>query len=151
MTSVNKSNLVELLPGEIFKDARGQISSLNNFHFDGIKRMYILHHPDTATQRGWNGHRFERKWFYCIRGAFKVLIVTIDNWEKPSETLQPEQYHLSSTNSELLCVPAGRASLIQATQPNSILMVLSDKTLEASANDSYRFDTTLWTSRETVK
>ncbi len=138
----------EWLLGEVFKDARGQISSLNNFHFEGVKRMYILHHPDTVTRRGWNGHQFERKWFYCVKGAFQLSVVEIDNWESPSADLIPELHHLTSDQSALLCVPAGRASLIQATQPDSILMVLSDKTLEASAADSYKFDPTLWTLSE---
>jgi dTDP-4-dehydrorhamnose 3,5-epimerase len=139
---------IELLAGEVFKDARGQISSLNNFHFDGVKRMYILHHPNTETRRGWNGHQFERKWFYCIKGAFDISVVTIDNWDAPSPTLRPEIHHLSGDQSALLCVPAGRASLIQATTPDSILMVLSDKTLAESAADSYKFDMNLWTTPE---
>jgi dTDP-4-dehydrorhamnose 3,5-epimerase len=141
---------IELLAGEVFKDARGQISSLNNFHFDGVKRMYILHHSDTVTRRGWNGHQFERKWFYCIKGAFELSVVTIDNWEAPSPTLQPEIHHLSSDQSALLCIPAGRASLIRATLPDSILMVLSDKTLDESVADSYKFDVNLWTTPETT-
>lgn len=139
---------VNRLIGEVFKDARGQISSLNSFHFEGVKRMYILHHPDTETRRGWNGHRFERKWFYCVKGSFSIAVVTPDDWQAPSPSLQAETHHLSEAQSELLCVPAGRASLIRATTPGSILMVLSDKTLEESVADSYRFDSTLWTSPE---
>ena len=138
----------ELLPGEIFKDARGQIASLNNFHFDGVKRMYVLHHPDTHVIRGWNGHQFERKWFYCMKGAFEVRLVAIDNWTAPSPTLTAERHQLTSETSQLLCVPAGYANRIQALTPDSILMVLSDKTLEESAADSYRFDATLWATEE---
>lgn len=139
---------IKLLAGEVFKDARGQISSLNNFYFEGVKRMYILHHPDTETRRGWNGHQFERKWFYCAKGAFELSVVTIDNWESPSPALKPEVHHLTSEASALLCVPAGCASLIRATTPDSILMVLSDKTLAESVADSYRFDINLWTHQE---
>lgn len=138
----------ELLAGEIFKDARGQISSLNHFHFEGVKRMYVLHHPDTAVIRGWNGHQFERKWFYCMKGAFEVRLVEVDNWTAPSPTLTAACHHLTSAQSQLLCVPAGYANRIQALTPDSILMVLSDKTLEESAADSYRFDASLWATEK---
>lgn len=142
---------IKLITGEIFKDARGQISSLNTFHFEGVKRMYILHHPDTETRRGWNGHQFERKWFYCVKGSFELSVVTIDNWVSPSPALKPEVHHLTSEESALLCVPAGCASLIRATTPDSILIVLSDKTLAESAADSYRFDINLWTHQEVAQ
>ncbi|MBQ9693244.1 MAG: WxcM-like domain-containing protein [Kiritimatiellae bacterium] len=139
---------IEILHGEVFKDARGQISSLNNFHFDGVKRMYLLHHPDTAVIRGWNGHQYERKWFYCVKGAFDIRLVAIDHWVNPSPHLTAEAYPLCAEESRLLCVPGGYANRIQAREPDSILMVLSDKTLEESIADSYRFDAKLWTTTE---
>lgn len=135
---------VERILGERFEDARGCIASLNQFHFDEVKRMYVLHHCDTTTRRGWNGHQFERKWFFCTKGRFTIRLVAIDNWISPSPTLPVEVYELSSAQSELLCVPAGYASLIQATEVDSILTVFSDKTVAESQMDSYKFDATMW-------
>lgn len=133
---------VEVVKGEIFEDHRGKIASLNNFCYDGVKRSYFITHPDTSVIRGWHGHKLERKWFYCLKGEFTVALVKIDNWEKPSGNLEPEVFHLSDSDSRIICVPAGYANCIKAESPDSVLMVLSDKTMaEAAAlNDSYRYD-----------
>lgn len=135
---------VELLQGEVFTDHRGQIRSLNKVRLDAVKRMYVLHHKDTETVRGWNGHRFEHKWFSCMSGAFELRVVAPDNWETPSANLRATTYTLTATESQLLSVPGGHATLIRATTPDAVLAVFSDKTLEDSVNDSYRFDATLW-------
>lgn len=134
----------EIIRGEIFRDARGCVASLNAFHFDEVKRMYIVHHPDTNVVRGWNGHRFERKWMYCSAGAFRISLVEIDDWQSPSKTLQPLFFDLDANTSALLCVPAGFANCFKAKQPNSTLVIFSDQTLEASLADSYRFDKDTW-------
>ena len=132
---------VEIIQGEIFQDYRGKIASLNNFCFDGVKRSYFITHPDISVIRGWHGHKLERKWFYCLKGKFTLALVQIDNWEKPSPALNPEIFHLNDSESKIICVPAGYANCIKAETPDSVLMVLSDKTMaEATAlNDSYRF------------
>jgi len=133
---------VKVIKGEIFEDKRGQIASVNNFSFDEIKRTYILHHPDTYIVRGWQGHKHEKKWFYCISGAFTLKLVAIDNWEKPCKNLKTETFNLNSKYSQIICVPSGYANSIKAEIPDSILQVFSNKTFaEAMAEkDSYRFD-----------
>lgn len=144
--AVNKSAMseIKIIDGEIFKDYRGQISSINSFHFEGIKRTYIIHHPDSSIIRGWHGHQHERKWFYCIKGEFTVALVKIDNWENPSDLLQPEIFHLNQNNSRLLCVPAGYANCLKATTDDSIMLVLSDVPLPEAYNDSWRYESSRW-------
>lgn len=141
-------NPVKRIPGERFEDARGLIASLNTFRFKDVKRMYVLHHNDTQTLRGWNGHRFEKKWFFCTKGRFHIRLVAVDNWETPAPDLPVEHVHLSDTRSELLCVPGGYASLIQAEIPGSILTVFSNNTVEESLADSYRFAASLWNNQK---
>ena len=133
---------VEILQGEIFQDHRGKIASLNNFDYSPVKRSYFITHPDISVIRGWNGHKLERKWFYCLKGEFTVALVQIDNWEKPSPDLKPEIFRLGDDDSRIICVPAGYANCIKAETADSILMVLSDKTMAEAAelNDSYRYD-----------
>ena len=75
---------VEVIDGEIFTDERGSISSVNGFDAEDIRRFYLIQHPDTSVIRGWNAHKFERKWFYCIKGAFTLALVKIDRWDNPS-------------------------------------------------------------------
>ena len=144
-------NPITLLSGEIFKDHRGQISSLNDFRFDGVERVYFIHHPDASVVRGWHGHQHEKKWFYCVKGGFTMAFVEIDDWEHPSEDLKAEVYHLSEARSEILCVPEGYANCLKATEPGSVLLVFSGKILEEALLDSWRYDKDLWMDWEKLE
>lgn len=94
---------IQVIDGEIFRDERGQISSLNAFRFPGVERFYIIHHPDTSVVRGWHAHQFEKKWFYCVKGSFTVALVEIDNWDTPSPDLQAEVFELTEQDSKIIC------------------------------------------------
>ncbi|MEI3002521.1 MAG: WxcM-like domain-containing protein [Victivallis sp.] len=142
---------VKIVEGEIFRDARGRISSLNDFRFPGVERFYFIHHPDITIIRGWHGHRFEKKWFYCVKGAFTLGLVEIDDWETPSRELRPELYHLSEQKSEIICVPEGYANCIRAEQPDSVLLVFSGKILSEAQADSWRYPADYWFDWSAVK
>lgn len=135
---------VKVIQGEIFEDYRGKISSLNAFRFPGVERVYFIHHPDVSVIRGWHGHCYEKKWFYCVKGRFTIGLVEIDNWESPSKDLKPVMYLLSETDSKIICVPEGYANCIKAEIPDSILMVFSGKTLPEAYADSWRYDRNYW-------
>ena len=135
---------VKIIDGEIFRDQRGQISSLNAFRFPGVERFYFIHHPDTSVIRGWHGHQHEKKWFYCVKGSFTVGLVEIDNWENPSPDLKAQKYHLTEQESRIICVPEGYANCIKASIPGSVLLVFSGKTLPEAYSDSWRYDSKLW-------
>lgn len=135
---------IKVIRGEIFRDERGQISSLNEFHFEGVRRTYIIHHPDASVVRGWHAHQFERKWFYCIKGSFSVALVKVDNWENPSPDLKAEVFHLTAEESRIVCVPAGYANCLKAHEPGSIMLVFSDKVLPEALGDSWRYDKSMW-------
>ena len=135
---------VKIIDGEIFRDQRGQISSLNAFRFPGVERFYFIHHPDTSVIRGWHGHQHEKKWFYCVKGAFTIGLVEIDDWETPSPDLKAQKYHLTEEESRIICVPEGYANCIKASIPGSILLVFSGKTLPEAYSDSWRYDNKLW-------
>ena len=135
---------VKVIEGEIFRDQRGQISSLNAFRFPGVERFYFIHHPDTSVIRGWHGHQHEKKWFYCVKGAFTIGLVEIDDWETPSPDLKAQKYHLTEEESRIICVPEGYANCIKASIPGSVLLVFSGKTLPEAYSDSWRYDSKLW-------
>lgn len=135
---------VTVVEGEIFNDERGRISSLNNFHFEGVRRSYFITHPDVSVVRGWHGHQFERKWFYCVKGAFTLALVKVDNWEMPSHDLPAEIYSLSERESRLVCVPGGYANCLKASEKGSVMIVLSDKILSEALEDSWRYDKNMW-------
>ena len=119
---------IRVIEGEIFRDDRGQISSLNEFRFKGVERFYFIYHPDVNVVRGWHGHQYEKKWFYCVKGAFTLALVKIDNWENPSPSLLPEIFQLSDQKSE----------------SGSILLVYSGKIFQEALKDSWRYDKKLW-------
>jgi dTDP-4-dehydrorhamnose 3,5-epimerase len=135
---------IKIIQGEIFVDYRGQISSLNDFRFDGVQRFYFIHHPDKRVVRGWHGHRFEKKWFYCVKGAFTLGLVKPDSWENPSKELTAEIFHLSEDKSNIICVPEGYANGLKASVDGSVLLVFSGKMLPEAYNDSWRYDSALW-------
>ena len=136
---------ISIIEGEVFRDARGQISSLNHFGLEGVRRMFFIHHPDVSVVRGWHGHRLERKWFYCVYGRFTLGLVEIDDWQHPSRELRPTWLDLNDQESRIMCVPAGWASWIKAEVKDSTLMVMSDRPFgEMLKEDSYRFPPELW-------
>ena len=142
---------VKIIKGEVFVDHRGQISSLNDFRFPGVERFYLIHHPDVSVIRGWHGHKAEKKWFYCVKGAFQLGLVRIDNWETPSKSLKPDIYRLSETESEIVCVPEGYANCLKATIPGSVMLVFSGKILSEALKDSYRYEPNYWFDWSDVK
>ena len=135
---------IEILQGGISVDYRGRISHVNDLDMTAIRRFYVIHQRDTSIIRAWHGHQHERKWFYCVRGAFTVAFVKVDNWEQPSPDLKAEIFHLSADNSGVLCIPEGYANGIRANEPDSELLVFSDKILSEAVHDSWRYDKDMW-------
>ena len=135
---------IEIVNGEVFRDERGQISSLNAFRFPGVERVYFIHHPDVSVVRGWHAHKWEKKWFYCVKGSFTIALVEPDNWENPSPDLKPEIFEIDERDSKIICVPEGFANCIKAHEKDSVLMVFSGKILEEALLDSWRYDKNMW-------
>ena len=130
--------------GGTFTDNRGTMRFVNAFDFPDVKRFYFIKHPDTTVVRAWQGHQFEKKYFYPIAGSFIVAWVKIDDFENPSEDLVPEVHLLSADNSELLMIPKGYANGIKALEPNSELMIFSDLGVEESVKEKIRFPSDKW-------
>lgn len=140
----NKNSEIQVIQGEIFTDRRGKISSLNDFRFGDVQRLYLIHHPDKEVIRGWHGHQFEKKYFYCVKGTFTLAFVKIDDWENPSKELIPEIFTLTEQSSKIICLPEGYANCVKAGEKDSVLMVFSNKILSEALGDSWRYDADLW-------
>lgn len=139
-----------LIAGARFADARGVLACCNACDLAEVRRFYTLYHPDTTTVRGWNGHRFESKRFFCIKGAFAVGLVAVDAFEAPSPALQATCFRLQAEDAQVLCVPPGYANAIKALTPDSILLVLSDKTLEEAKDDNWKYPPERWVDWRSV-
>lgn len=135
---------IKIINGGIFTDYRGRISHVNDLDMHEIERFYVIHHPDINIVRAWHAHQHEKKWFYVIKGSFTAAFVKIDNWEHPSPDLKPEIFHLTADKSQILYIPEGYANGFQAEEPDSILLVFSNKILSEAVKDSWRYDKNLW-------
>ncbi len=144
-------NDIKTIEGNIFCDFRGRISFVNDLNMSEIERFYIIHQSDTSIVRAWHAHQTEKKWFYAVKGSFTTAFVKIDNWYNPSLELKPEIFQLSAENSAVLHVPEGYANGIKANEPDSILLVYSNKKISEALGDSWRYDKMMWMDWENNK
>ena len=128
-----------LIPGGSHTDHRGTIRYVNEFDFACVKRFYAITHPDTGIVRAWQGHRLETKYFFVTTGSFVVSWVEIDDWEAPSAELPVSTTILKADQSGILVVAPGYANGFRALEPNSTMVVFSDRTLKETSNDDYRW------------
>ncbi len=135
---------IKIVQGGISTDFRGAISHVNDLDMSEVARFYVIRQSDPSIIRAWHGHQTEKKWFYALRGSFTTAFVKIDNWENPSKDLVPEIFHLSANDSKILCIPEGYANGIKAAEPDSELLVFSNKILSVALLDSWRYDGHLW-------
>ena len=135
---------IKEIQGGISVDYRGEIFHVNSLDMSEIERFYIIHQNYTSIIRALHAHQYEKKWFYAIKGSFTTAFVKIDNWESPAIDLVPEVFHLSASDSKILLIPEGYANGIKADEPDSILMVFSNKVLSEALKDSWRYNSNLW-------
>ena len=91
-----------LIEGACHVDARGSISFVNGFTFDGVERFYWIQSPQVGMQRGWVGHQREHKWFTVVAGEVKVAVVKPDDWQSPRRDLPIARYVLSAASPQVL-------------------------------------------------
>ncbi|MDA9316904.1 sugar epimerase [Polaribacter sp.] len=128
-----------LINGGCFSDARGTLLYNNDFDASVVKRIYTIENSSLNFIRGWQGHRIEQRWFSVVYGAFNIQLIAIDNWQSPSRNLQIHEFKVSASSMDVLHVPAGYISSIQAVQENSKLVAMSDYLL-GSIQDEYKYD-----------
>lgn|SRR5690554_2660551 len=127
-----------IIKGNQHTDERGQLCFNNDFDLSEIKRIYTIENKSVETIRGWQGHKIEKRWFSAIIGAFKIELRKIDNWDNPSKNNKPYQFELNSEKMDVLYVPEGYISKIQAIKPNAKLLVMADY-LIGEVKDEYRY------------
>ncbi|WP_394749402.1 cupin domain-containing protein [Spongiimicrobium salis] len=137
----------QILEGKNHIDDRGVLRFFNNFAMDKIVRFYEIAPSSTEIVRAWQGHKKESKWFYCTQGSFKIQLIKVDDFDRPSEDLQPEIFTLTDRIAGVLHVPGGYASGFKAIEENSKMMVYSDMNLVDSSNDDFRFPMDKWVKK----
>jgi dTDP-4-dehydrorhamnose 3,5-epimerase-like enzyme len=129
----------KLIYGNAHTDQRGILFYNNSFDVSEIKRVYFIQNKDTSIVRAWQGHKIEQRWFSAVKGSFKIQLIAVDNWEKPSIDLVPFTFILKADKLNVLHIPAGYISSIQAIEENSKLMVMANYFM-GEIKDEYRFD-----------
>ena len=127
------------IPGGSHSDTRGTLTFNNDFDATSIKRMYTIENADVHFIRGWQGHKMEQRWFSAIKGSFKIQILSIAYFEKGLKGLQPYCFVLKADQMDILHVPAGFVSSIQALEEGAKLLVLADYKL-GEVDDEFRFE-----------
>lgn len=135
---------LKLIKGGVYSDDRGSISFVNEFDLKEVRRFYRISHEDTKVVRAWQGHKLESKWFHCTTGSFEVKLILIDDWINPSPKLKISTFKLSTEESSVLYIPPGFVNGFRALEEHSSLIVFSDKTLDESKLDDFRFEINYW-------
>lgn len=129
----------ELIKGNSHSDSRGTLFFNNDFDASTIKRIYTIENSNTNFVRGWQGHKIEQRWFLAIKGSFRIQLVAIDNWDCPSYDLEISNFVVNDKNQDVLHIPRGYASSIQALEEGSKLLVMADYRF-GEIQDEYRFE-----------
>ncbi|MCT4223080.1 cupin domain-containing protein [Elizabethkingia anophelis] len=127
-----------LIKGSKYIDERGVVNFNNSFDASAVKRIYTIENAHIDFIRGWQGHAIEKRWFSCIKGNFIIAVIQIDDFEKPSENLQPTIYELDADGLNILAVEAGCVTAIKASAEDSKLLIMADYALN-EIKDEYRF------------
>ncbi|MGU3376326.1 WxcM-like domain-containing protein [Chryseobacterium sp. M5A1_1a] len=127
-----------MLKGNKFQDERGIVTYNNTYDASQVKRIYTIENASIDFIRGWQGHKIEQRWFACMLGKFRIGVIKIDDFDRPSSTLEPFYFELNTDQLDFLHIPAGNITSVQSLEKNSKLLILSDYFL-GEINDEYRF------------
>lgn len=127
-----------IVNGGRHSDTRGTVRFNNSFDATSIKRIYLIENTEATFVRGWQGHRIEQRWFSALQGSFKIELIAIDKWENPSRYLKSLSFIIKEETLDVLHVPPGYVSSIQALDEGAKLLVMSDYLL-GTIQDEYRF------------
>jgi dTDP-4-dehydrorhamnose 3,5-epimerase len=152
-SSVLLSNSLEprLIEGGISVDDRGEVSFVNGFSFNGIKRFYQVSNHEVGFVRAWHAHKKEDKYVFVSSGAAIVGAVKIDNWEKPSANSHISRFILSAHKTAILHIPSGYANGFKTLRPHTCLIFFSTSTVEESLNDDFRYDSRFWNPWDVIE
>ena len=136
----------QLFDRELFVDDRGHFTNipliLPEFNFGG-KRVYVCDNFQKGTVRGYHYHKHEAKVFICLKGGIKFVLLPEDTMlNTPVPAWAPETFILSENIPKALYVPANYANAWQTLTDDTIMIGVSNVTIEQSMKDDERLDPT---------
>ncbi|OGL65831.1 sugar epimerase [Candidatus Uhrbacteria bacterium RIFCSPLOWO2_01_FULL_47_24] len=135
---------LRLIEGGLVVDDRGQAMFVNDFHFENVKRFYVISNHQVGFIRAWHGHKRAAKYVLVIQGTALIGAVRIDNFEHPSKSTPPSRLVLSAQKPVVLYIPPGYANGAMTLTPDTKIMYFATDTLEETKNDDYRYDARYW-------
>ena len=134
----------QLFDRELFVDDRGHFTNipliLSKFNFEG-KRVYVCDNFQKGTVRGYHYHKYEAKIFICLKGGIKFVLLPEDSMlNAPVPAWKPEIFTLSENIPKALYVPADYANAWQTLTDDTIMIGVSNVTVEQSMADDIRLD-----------
>lgn len=144
MNDILRSAKPVLLEGGVGIDDRGQVSFVNGFAFEGVKRFYLVANHRQGFIRAWHGHRRESKYVVVVQGAALVGCVQVHDWDHPDPAEEVHRHVLSAVKPAVLFIPAGYANGFMSLTDDAKVMFFSTSTMEESRNDDIRLDARFW-------
>jgi len=133
----------QLFDRQLFVDDRGHFTNiplnLLEFNFEG-KRVYICDNFQRGTVRGYHYHQYEAKVFICLKGGIKFVLLPEDMCFNSPKLWEPEIFTLSENIPKALFVPANYANAWQTLTDDTIMIGVSNVTVEQSIKDDIRLD-----------
>ncbi|MEM3727748.1 MAG: WxcM-like domain-containing protein [Candidatus Bathyarchaeia archaeon] len=120
---------------ECHLDDRGflyQIYGNYEGEFPELKRVYVVGNFSKGTIRGFHKHNEEWKCYFVISGSAKFVVI--------DENGSISTYILSPKRPCLLIIPPGYFHGWVSLEEDTILIGMSNKSLEQSINDDVRID-----------
>jgi dTDP-4-dehydrorhamnose 3,5-epimerase len=140
-----------MIDGNLAVDDRGQVSFVNSFQFDTVKRFYMVSNHTAGFVRAWHAHQKEGKFVYIVSGSAIVCAVPIDNWETPDRGAKVERFVMSAQKPSILYIPRGYANGFKTLTEGTRVMFFSTSTLEDSKGDDFRYDARIWNPWDVVE
>jgi dTDP-4-dehydrorhamnose 3,5-epimerase len=133
-----------LVQGEIHKDERGAIASVNGFPLENAKRFYVISNRSKGVIRAWQGHEKETKFFFALEGSYFIGVVRVPDFKNPPDDAKVAKFVLESGKPQILVIPPGHANGIRALSDDNKLLIFSSFTLKESEEDTHRFPPDFW-------
>jgi dTDP-4-dehydrorhamnose 3,5-epimerase-like enzyme len=137
-------NEIQIINGGLAADDRGELSFVNDFQFQDVKRFYLVSNHAAGFVRAWHAHRHEAKYVTVVSGAALIGAIRIDNWENPSKDLFVHRNVLSAHKPQVIFIPAGFANGFMSLTADAKILFFSTASLEESRDDDIRYDARYW-------
>ncbi len=135
---------VIFVKGRISVDNRGELVFCNDFDMKSVQRFYLVSNHESKFIRAWHAHKKETKFVMVISGVALIGAVKIDNWDSPDKNAEVHRYILSDKNPGILVIPHGYANGFMTLAPDTQVMFFSDRTVEETKADDYRYGAYYW-------